>query len=65
MVSLQEEEVFGIEELICKKQADGFKRDLATVDIVSEEEIVLCRREAPIVLGVCPPSTLPKNRSKL
>lgn len=50
VISPQEEEVLGIEDLVCKKQADGFKRVLAAVHIVSEEEIVVRRREAPVVL---------------
>jgi hypothetical protein len=50
MVSPQEEEVFGVEDLVCKKQADGFKRVLAAVHIVSEEEIVVRGREAPDIL---------------
>lgn len=51
VISPQEEEVFGIEDLVCKKQADGFKRVLAAVHIVSKEEIVVRRRESPVVLG--------------
>lgn len=50
VVSPQEEEVLWIEDLVCKKQADGFKRVPAAVHVVSEEEIVVRRRKAPVIL---------------
>jgi hypothetical protein len=51
VISPQEEEVLGIEDLISKQQADGFKRILATIYIVSEEQVVIGRREAAVTVG--------------
>jgi len=35
MVSSQNEEVFGVFDLVCKEEADGLERLLATVDIIA------------------------------
>jgi hypothetical protein len=51
VISSQEEEVLGIEDLIRKQQADGFKRILPTIYIVSEEQVVISRREASVTFG--------------
>lgn len=40
VVPTQDEEVFGILDLVREEKADGFERLLAAVDIVSEEEVV-------------------------
>jgi len=54
VVSSQEEEVLGVEDLVSKKQADGFNRILPTINVVSEEQVVIHRREAMVMFGVCP-----------
>ena len=40
MVSTQNEEVFRVLDLVCKEEADGLEGLLATVDVVTEEEVV-------------------------
>lgn len=40
MVTTEDEEVFGILDLVCKQKADGLQRLLASVNIVTEEEVV-------------------------
>jgi hypothetical protein len=52
VVSSQEEEVLGVEDLVSKKQADGFKRILPTIYVVSEEQVVIYRREAMLIFGI-------------
>lgn len=49
MVTAEDEEVFRIFNLICQEQADGLKGLLASVDVISEEEIVCFRWEASIL----------------
>ena len=49
MVASEDEEVFGVLDLVCKQEADGLERLLATVDVVTKEEVVGFRRE-PAVL---------------
>ncbi|KAI6771988.1 hypothetical protein HG530_002946 [Fusarium avenaceum] len=41
VVTSEDEEVFGILDLVGKEQADGLKRLLASIDVVTEEEIVV------------------------
>jgi len=53
VVSSQEEEVLGVEDLVSKKQADGFNRILPTIYVVSEEQVVIHRREAMVMFGAC------------
>lgn len=48
VVSSQEEEVLGIEDLIRKQQADGFKRILPAIYIISEEQVVIRRRKTSV-----------------
>lgn len=48
VVTTENEEVFGIFDLVRKQQADGLEGLLATVDIVSKEEVVCLGREATI-----------------
>ena len=40
VVTTKEKEVLGIFDLVGKKQADGFKRLFASINIIPEEEIV-------------------------
>lgn len=48
MVTTQDEEVLGVFDLVCQKKADGLERLLATVNIVTEEEVVGLWREAAV-----------------
>jgi hypothetical protein len=48
VVAAENEEVFGIFDLVRKQQADGLEGLLATVDIVSKEEVVCLGREATV-----------------
>lgn len=48
VVTTENKEVFRIFNLVCKEQADGLERLFATVDVVSEEEVVGLRREATV-----------------
>ena len=48
VVAAQNEEVFGVLDLIRQQQADGLERLLATVDVVAEEEVVGLGREAAV-----------------
>lgn len=49
MVAAQDEEVFRILDLVCQQQADGLQRLLASIDVVSEEEVVRFWREAAVL----------------
>lgn len=48
VVAAQNEEVLGVFDLVCQQKADGLERLLATVDVVTEEEVVRLRREATV-----------------
>lgn len=48
VVSTENEEVFGILDLVREEKADGFEGLLAAVNVVSEEEIVGLWREATV-----------------
>lgn len=48
VVSTQNEEVLGVLDLVRKEEADGLEGLLATVDVVTEEEVVGLRRETAI-----------------
>ena len=48
MVAAQDEEVFGVLDLVGKKQTDSLERLLATVDVVTKEEVVGLRRETTV-----------------
>lgn len=49
VVSSQDEEVLGVLNLVCQQQADGLKRLLTSVDVVTEKEVVGLRREATVL----------------
>jgi hypothetical protein len=49
VVAAQDEEIFGVFDLVCQEQADGLERLLASVDIVSKEEVVGFWGEATIL----------------
>lgn len=49
MVAAENEEVLRVLDLVCEEKADGLQRLLATVDIVTEEEIVGFRRETTVL----------------
>lgn len=49
MVTPEDEEVLGILDLVGEKEADGFERLLASVDVIAEEEIVCFGREATVL----------------
>jgi hypothetical protein len=40
MIATQDEEVLGVLDLVREKQTDGFQRLFASIDVISEEEIV-------------------------
>ena len=46
MVAAQQEEVFGVLDLVGEQQADGFDGVLAAVHVVAQEEVVGVGREA-------------------
>jgi hypothetical protein len=48
VVTAQNEEVLGVLDLVRQQQADGLERLLATVDVVTEEEVVGLGREATV-----------------
>ena len=48
VVTTENEEVLGVFDLVSQKEADGLKRLLATVDIVTQEQVVGFRREATV-----------------
>jgi hypothetical protein len=49
VVSTENEEVLRVLDLVCEEQADGLEGLLATVDIVTEEEVVGLGRETAIL----------------
>lgn len=49
MVTAENEEVFGIFDLVRKQQADGLEGLLATVHIVTKEEVVCLGRETTVL----------------
>ena len=49
MISSQDEEVFWILDLVGQEQADSLQRLLATIDVVSEEEVVCFWWEATVL----------------
>lgn len=48
VVAAENEEVLGVFDLVRKQQADGLEGLLATVDIVTKEEVICLRREATV-----------------
>lgn len=49
VVTAEDEEIFGVLDLVREQEADRFERLLATVDIVSQEQVVGLRRETTIL----------------
>jgi hypothetical protein len=49
VVAAQDEEVFGILDLVGQEQADGLKRLLASIYVVTEEEVIRFGREAAVL----------------
>ena len=49
MVAAQDEEVLGVLDLVGQEKADGLEGLLATVDVVTEEEVVGLRRESTVL----------------
>lgn len=49
VVTSEDEEVFGVLDLVGKEQANGLKRLLTSVDVVTEEEVVGLGREATVL----------------
>ena len=48
VVTAENEEVLRVLDLVCQQKADGLERLLATVDVVTEEEVVGLGREAAV-----------------
>jgi hypothetical protein len=48
VVAAQDEEIFGVLDLVCEEQADSLKGLFASVDVVPEEQVVCLGREATI-----------------
>jgi len=48
VVAAEDEEVLGVLDLVCEKQADGLERLLASVDVVAKESVVCLRRKSAI-----------------
>lgn len=48
VVTTENEEVFGVLDLVGKQKADGLERLLATVDVIPEEEVVGFWRETAV-----------------
>lgn len=49
MVATENEEVFGVLDFVCEEQADGFQRLLASIDVITKEEVVCLWRESTIL----------------
>jgi hypothetical protein len=49
VVAAQDEEVLGVLDLVGQEKADGLEGLLATVDVVTEEEVVGLRRESTVL----------------
>ena len=49
VVAAQDEEVFGVLDLVCQEKADGLEGLLATVDVVTKEEVVCLRGESTVL----------------
>jgi hypothetical protein len=61
VVPAQDKEVFRVLDLVCQQQADGLQRLLATVDVVSKEEVVGLWWEAAILKQAQQIVVLPVN----
>jgi len=49
VVAAEDEEVLGVLDLVGKKQADGLERLLATIDVITKEEVVGLGRETTVL----------------
>lgn len=49
VITSEDEEVFGVLDLVGKEQANSLKRLLTSVDVVTEEEVVGLGREATVL----------------
>lgn len=49
VVTAKDKEVLGVFDLVGKEEADGLERLLATVDIITKEEVIGFRREATVL----------------
>jgi len=49
MVSTEDEEVFRVFDLVRQQQADGLERLLASVDVISKEQVVRFGRETTVL----------------
>lgn len=49
VVAAEDEEVLRVLDLVCQQKADGLEGLLATVDVVTEEEVVGLWREATVL----------------
>lgn len=49
VVTSEDEEIFGVLDLVGKEQANSLKRLLTSVDVVTEEEVVGLGREATVL----------------
>lgn len=61
MVSSQKKEVFWVFDLVSQQQADGFQGLLASVYIVSQEQVVALWRKAAILKKPQQVVVLPMN----
>jgi len=48
VVAAEDEEVLRVLDLVCEKETDGLQRLLASIDVVTEEEVVRFWREAAV-----------------
>lgn len=48
VVATQDEEVLRVFDLVCEEQADGLERLLASVNIITKEQVICLRRESTI-----------------
>lgn len=48
VVTAEDKEVFRVFDLVCKEKADGLERLLASVDVVTQEEVVGFWRETTV-----------------
>ncbi len=49
MVSSEDEEIFGVLDLVGQKQTDGLQGLFSSIDVVTEEEVVGLGREAAVL----------------
>ena len=48
VVATEDEEVFRVFDLVCEQQTDGLERLLASINVITKEEVVCLRREPAI-----------------